>query len=363
MNQDLGSSFQSSRVRRLDQTRWSPSIDLPDGNQNPVTKRRDLRIEIRHPSPSLSASGSAIGSRRSSSRRCIGRPSIRLGVLILLFSGLSLWLVLRFEQASYLRLSPSWTEAQHWLASRPKWFRLRDLDLDLGSAIHLEENRTADIVEIVELNNITQPPPKLNRLKQTPFLDNGLFEFNLSSSQDHPIFQLIKRAQAEWSSKISNQSTSLTEAVQTYRRKYRRNPPRGYDQWYAWARAHGVQLLDEYDQIMQDLRPLSALEGSDLRHRNEVMQTERDHSFVLAIDLVKKVVHAEGEWRSIRRATDMKNLLKKFVGLLPEGRLGWLNMSFIVDDQPGVLISNEHHERLVELSETGDSQLIISFLC
>jgi len=75
----------------------------------------------------------------------------------------------------------------------------------------------------------------------------------------HPIFTLIKRAEQDWNRKVHKQSKTLKDAVHEYRRRYRRNPPRGFDKWWAYAKANRVILVDEYDQIHRDLEPFWAL--------------------------------------------------------------------------------------------------------
>lgn len=47
----------------------------------------------------------------------------------------------------------------------------------------------------------------------------------------HPIFQLIRDAEAAWDTKRARASKSLDEAVAEYRRRYRRAPPLGFDKW------------------------------------------------------------------------------------------------------------------------------------
>jgi hypothetical protein len=48
----------------------------------------------------------------------------------------------------------------------------------------------------------------------------------------HPIFELIKRAEEEWESKLKRASKTLEEAVVEYKRRYKRPPPKGFDDWY-----------------------------------------------------------------------------------------------------------------------------------
>lgn len=47
----------------------------------------------------------------------------------------------------------------------------------------------------------------------------------------HPILYLIEKAKREWKAKVEGQSQDVREASLTYRRKYGRPPPRGFDKW------------------------------------------------------------------------------------------------------------------------------------
>lgn len=75
----------------------------------------------------------------------------------------------------------------------------------------------------------------------------------------HPIITLIKRAEAVWNHKVARQSKTLKEAAAEYRRRYTRNPPKGFEEWWAYAQANRIVLTDEYDQIHRDLEPFWAL--------------------------------------------------------------------------------------------------------
>ena len=65
------------------------------------------------------------------------------------------------------------------------------------------------------------------------YLANGLLEVNLKGR--HPIFDLISRAEKEWEDKHARQSQTLAVAVREYKRRYGRNPPKGFDRWYLYV--------------------------------------------------------------------------------------------------------------------------------
>lgn len=64
------------------------------------------------------------------------------------------------------------------------------------------------------------------------YRDDGLVEVNPVGP--HPIYELVRRAQKDWEQKIRTASKTLEEAVDEYKRRYRRLPPKGFDDWYAY---------------------------------------------------------------------------------------------------------------------------------
>ncbi|KAJ7489311.1 glycosyl transferase family 90-domain-containing protein [Mycena latifolia] len=104
--------------------------------------------------------------------------------------------------------------------------------------------------------------PKPVEIGKHIYRDDGLLEVNPEGI--HPIFELIRRAEAAWRDKLDRASTSLAQAVAEYRRRYRRDPPEGFDAWWDYVQKNGVQLPDEYDQIHADLEPFWGIEQADL---------------------------------------------------------------------------------------------------
>ncbi|KAF8550378.1 hypothetical protein OG21DRAFT_1446675 [Imleria badia] len=92
----------------------------------------------------------------------------------------------------------------------------------------------------------------------------------------HPIFQLIRDAEAAWEAKRARASKTLDEAVAEYRRRYRRAPPLGFDKWWDYAVKHHVQLPDEYDEIFNDIEPFWGIDPHDLAATQEELET-RNH--------------------------------------------------------------------------------------
>lgn len=47
----------------------------------------------------------------------------------------------------------------------------------------------------------------------------------------HPIRTLMEQARKKWDEKVARQSRTYDEAVSEYRRRYRREPPKGFQMW------------------------------------------------------------------------------------------------------------------------------------
>ncbi|KAF9225042.1 glycosyltransferase family 90 protein [Gyrodon lividus] len=66
---------------------------------------------------------------------------------------------------------------------------------------------------------------------------------------------------------LEKQSKTLPEAVAEYKRRYERDPPRGFDEWWQFAKDNNLKLIDEFDAIVEDLEPFWTLSGEELRRR------------------------------------------------------------------------------------------------
>lgn len=96
---------------------------------------------------------------------------------------------------------------------------------------------TVRVHETVTQQLVLQPTepavvlPDTNRgtLKAHKFRPDGLLEVDPSGR--HPIYDLIERAEKDWAAKVKRQSKTLDEAVTEYERRYKRAPPKGFDDW------------------------------------------------------------------------------------------------------------------------------------
>ncbi|KAK2462820.1 hypothetical protein APHAL10511_005211 [Amanita phalloides] len=121
-------------------------------------------------------------------------------------------------------------------------------------------------------------------LAKHTYRPDGLLEVNPEGP--HPIFKLIKDAEMAWEDKHRKASKTLEEAVKEYKRRYRRDPPRGFDHWWNYVQEHRVQLPDEYDQIHRDLEPFWGMDPRDLQHIQRDWEAHAD-SYTIGKDKIE----------------------------------------------------------------------------
>ncbi|KAF5373410.1 hypothetical protein D9615_009479 [Tricholomella constricta] len=142
-----------------------------------------------------------------------------------------------------------------------------------------------------------------------------------ASVKEHPIPKLMEEAEAKFRQKLAGQSKTLKAAVAEYRKRYKRDPPRGFDGWWKFAQKHRVKLVDDYDGLVADLAPFWELSGEELRRR--AVQVGE----LPSIDLVRikdgkastlKLNHDFDDSEVSARANGFRAMLSKFAHTLPD---------------------------------------------
>jgi hypothetical protein len=134
----------------------------------------------------------------------------------------------------------------------------------------------------------------------------------------------------------------LEDAVQEYKRRYKVHPPPKFDQWYKFAKAKGVQLIDEFDTIYHSLLPFWALKPSVIRARaREALGY--DNALLGLLIRNGQVISAAGgtEWQQVSTVQMVKN----FVQHLPD-----LDLPFNIHDEPRVIVPHDDLSRLVAIA-------------
>jgi len=148
-----------------------------------------------------------------------------------------------------------------------------------------------------------------------PFVDEK------SVIDEHPIPRLMEEAEAKYRKKLGSQSKTLKAAVAEYKRRYRRAPPKGFDDWWLFAQKHDVKMIDEYDGLMEDLAPFMELSGAEFRRRATQVGELPSIDIMRIRDGVPTVINIKTSFKDSEvsaRARGLKSMVGKFVQKLPD---------------------------------------------
>ncbi|GJC95111.1 capsule-associated protein [Colletotrichum higginsianum] len=160
-----------------------------------------------------------------------------------------------------------------------------------------------------------------------------------SGTGSHPMWHLMTSAEKDFQDTLRRQSKTLEDAVKEYRRRYGIPPPPNFDKWFDFAKANGVQLIDEFDMINEMLTPFWGLKPATIRERaREALGFDNNLLGLLIRD--HKVSHIQGgqDWQ--RDATS--GMIEKFIQYLPS-----MDLAFNIHDEPRVVVPHEDLARLV----------------
>ena len=166
-------------------------------------------------------------------------------------------------------------------------------------------------------------------------------DFDTSNEQldSHPIAKLVELANKAWRKYDGSRSNTFSATVSKYRRTYGRHPPPGFKDWYRFARDKNVYNIDDFEQIMDDLRPFWAIEPHTIRDLAAHMwETEADGIAGIQIRNHTIFNQTNQSWRS----ETMVTLIEKFVKYLPDMDIAVNRM-----DQPRVVVPWLHMQKLL----------------
>lgn len=156
----------------------------------------------------------------------------------------------------------------------------------------------------------------------------------------HPIWHLTIDAERDLEAMKARQSRTLKDAVREYRRRYGLPPPPNFDKWWAFAKEHDVQLVDEFDMIHELITPFWGLSPRTIRMRaKEALGFDGNALIGLQIR-DGEIVYVRGgqEWQ----VDATKGMMKKFKQWLPD-----MDLAFNIHDEPRVVVPAEDMARLV----------------
>jgi hypothetical protein len=149
----------------------------------------------------------------------------------------------------------------------------------------------------------------------------------------------MKEADQAWNAYEDSRSMTFKETVANYRRKYGRHPPPGFMDWYKFARDKNVHNIDDFEQIMDDLRPFWGVEPSVIRSLAAHMsENEVDGISGLHIRDNKVWKLTNANWR----VETLASMVKQFIEYLPDMDIAMNRL-----DQPRVVVPWEDMQALL----------------
>ncbi|KAI9698824.1 MAG: hypothetical protein M1836_003934 [Candelina mexicana] len=184
-----------------------------------------------------------------------------------------------------------------------------------------------------------QLPIENNPPKVPPNLGDVAFDDSEESVDAHPISILMREADERWAKYNEDRSTTFKATVAKYRRVYGRHPPPGFKEWYQFARDRNVHNIDDFQQIMDDLRPFWAVEPKTIRLLAAHMWSGEDDAVTgVQIRNHKVTKNFNGSWRSETFIT----LVKRFIKYLPDMDIAMNRL-----DQPRVVVPWDNMQALL----------------
>ncbi|KAK4944586.1 hypothetical protein LTR10_016020 [Elasticomyces elasticus] len=162
---------------------------------------------------------------------------------------------------------------------------------------------------------------------------------NVAHFDLHPINRLMQEADDTWRAYETSISKSFRQTVEKYRSKYGRHPPPGFKEWYKFARKRNVFNIDDFEQIMDDLRPFWAINASEIRTRAAHMW--EDEAFGAAVIHIRDHKIARTDFPSWRSDT-MVEVISKFIEFLPDMDIAMNRL-----DQPRVVVPWEDMQEML----------------
>lgn len=159
----------------------------------------------------------------------------------------------------------------------------------------------------------------------------------------HPIRKLMKAADTLWEEKENSRSKTFRETVNKYRQKYGRHPPPHFGEWYRFARDRNVHDIDDFEQIMDDLRPFWGVEPAVIRSLAANMPRVEADS-LSGIHIRSGIITQSNQgWRS----EALTSLIEKFVDQLPDMDIAMNRL-----DQPRVVVPWDELQLLLEKEQS-----------
>jgi hypothetical protein len=162
----------------------------------------------------------------------------------------------------------------------------------------------------------------------------------------------MEKAEEKWNGLLNRQSKTLAAAAAEYKRRYGLHPPAGFDAWFEFCQKHGVQIVDDYDRMMNEVLPHHALKPEVFIQRSKDLEGT---SFTYTLEVEDGKVELTGERAWSARPRHIAGLIGGFREHLPKGFK--LRVTGSDHDTGSVILGRDQRERALQLVKEGKREL------
>ncbi|KPI38062.1 Beta-1,2-xylosyltransferase 1 [Cyphellophora attinorum] len=160
---------------------------------------------------------------------------------------------------------------------------------------------------------------------------------------EHPITKLMQQADLDFRLYEGGSSQTFRQTIEKYRSKYGRHPPPGFKEWYKFARKRNVVNIDDFEHIMDDLRPFWTVKPSDIRtYAAHMWEVDGDGLAGIHIRDHKVAKVNAGSWRS----ETFQQMVETFIEHIPDMDIAMNRL-----DQPRVVVPYEDLQKMLSEEE------------
>ncbi|KAK1672167.1 hypothetical protein BDP55DRAFT_558846 [Colletotrichum godetiae] len=214
------------------------------------------------------------------------------------------------------------------------------------------------VVSILALGNmihlIPKPAKRVPTLWALVFASLGPYIINLyvasnalstahtfdGHSEKHPVEILSQEGDIKFQHLLRTQSTNYTAAHADYVRRYKAEPPPGFETWFDFAIANQSPIIDNFDLIFDAVSPFLKMSGKEVSQvmRSAYETTESDLWFC-SYSSARATTHCKHAYRTFDRniAASFNKLLKGIdLSKVPD-------LNFLVNhlDEPRILLPSQ----------------------
>lgn len=164
----------------------------------------------------------------------------------------------------------------------------------------------------------------------------SLAQQSFDDSHKHPVEGLVANGNKAFSGLLQRQSQNYTAACDEYRRRYKMEPPPGFQAWYDFAASNNSPIIDDFDSIHDSISPFWGIDGAEVSRRmTQAFGMGNSELWLCSLSGDSASFDCSHPFRTHDR--HMVATLNKLLGDLP-GKLP--DLKFLVNhfDEPAVLV-------------------------